>query len=195
MANKPIHLRMKAKNPSGRQAMWEAIRSNKDGFTLTGLTNSFSDLKRETLRTYIRALIAGGYVVKATEGDVKTPTIFKLAKDVGVNAPNVNSKGELSKLGNGTQQMWHAMRILKKFSYTDLSVTASTEETPVSILTAKAYAKTLCKAGYLRREKEGLYCFIASRYTGPRAPMIQRLKTVFDPNLQKIVWQQEANDD
>lgn len=153
MANKPIHLRMKAKNPSGRQAMWEAIRANKDGFTLTGLTNSFSDLKRETLRTYLRALIAGGYVVKATEGDVKTPTIFKLAKDVGVNAPNVNSKGELSTLGNGTQQMWHAMRILKKFSYTDLSVTASTEETPVSILTAKAYVKTLCKAGYLRREK------------------------------------------
>ena len=60
------------------------------------MTNSFSDLKRETLRTYLRALIAGGYVIKATEGDVKTPTIFKLAKDVGVNAPNVNSKGELS---------------------------------------------------------------------------------------------------
>ncbi len=105
MANKPIHLRMKAKNPSGRQAMWEAIRAHKDGFTLTGLANSFCDLKRETLRTYLRALVKGGYVIKASEGNTKTPTVFKLSKDVGVNAPNVNPQGELSTSGNGTQQM------------------------------------------------------------------------------------------
>ena len=195
MANKPIHLRMKAKNPSGRQAMWEAIRDHKNGFTLTGLANSFCDLKRETLRTYLRALVKGGYVIKASEGNTKTPTVFKLSKDVGVNAPNVNPQGELSTSGNGTQQMWRAMRMLRDFSYLDLVAAASTEETPLAMWTVKTYVIALCHAGYLRRVDKGRYAFVAARFTGPRAPMIQRLKTVFDPNLQRIVWQQEAKDD
>lgn len=175
--------------------MWEAIRVHKDGFTLTGLTNNFCDLKRETLRTYLRALVKGGYVIKAVEGDIKTPTVFKLSKDVGVNAPNVNPKGELSTSGNGTQQMWRTMRMLRDFSYLDLVAAASTEETPLSVWTVKTYVIALCHAGYLRRVDKGRYAFVSARFTGPRAPMIQRLKTVFDPNLQRIVWQQEAKDD
>ena len=62
MANKPIHLRMKAKNPCGRQAMWEAIRANKDGFTFRAIVDSFSDLNAATFRTYLRGLVKAGFV-------------------------------------------------------------------------------------------------------------------------------------
>ncbi len=87
------------------------------------------------------------------------------------------------------------MRMLRDFSYLDLVAAASTEETPLAMWTVKTYVIALCHAGYLRRVDKGRYAFIAARFTGPRAPMIQRLKTVFDPNLQRIVWQQEAKDD
>ena len=194
MANKPIHLRMKAKNPSGRQAMWEAIRAHKDGFTLTGLANSFCDLNAKTFRTYLQGLVKAGFVSMSDKERYQAAT-FKLIRDVGVNAPKINRHGKNIEQGNGTQQMWQAMRMLRDFSYLDLVAAASTEETPLSVWTVKTYVIALCHAGYLRRVDKGRYAFIAARFTGPRAPMIQRLKTVFDPNLQRIVWQQEAKDD
>lgn len=194
MANKPIHLRMKAKNPCGRQAMWEAIRANKDGFTLTGLANSFSDLKRSTLETYVHSLLKGGYLESSVPQRFKA-SVFKLIKDVGVNAPRLDKRGKEVTQGAGNEQMWLAMKRLKSFRCQELVGIASTEETLISLATAKTYVETLCRAGYLRRVDAGRYAFIPSKNTGAKAPMIQRLKTVFDPNLQKIVWQQEAGDD
>ena len=91
MANKPIHLRMKAKNPSGRQAMWEAIRAHKDGFTLTGLANSFCDLKRETLRTYLRALVKGGYVIKSVGRQYKNADGFQIVQRCRCERPERQS--------------------------------------------------------------------------------------------------------
>lgn len=29
---------------------------------------------------------------------------------------------------------------------------------------------------------------IAARYSGPKAPQVQRVQQVFDPNLGKVVW-------
>lgn len=194
MANKPIHLRMKAKNPSGRQAMWEAIRIHKDGFTITELANSFSDLKRATLETYVHSLVKGGYLESSPAVRFKAST-FKLVKDVGINAPRLDKYGKEVTQGAGNEQMWLAMKRLKTFRCQELAGIASTEDTVVSLKTVKAYVETLCRAGYLRRVSIGRYAFIPSKNTGHRAPMIQRLRTVFDPNLQKIVWQQEASDD
>lgn len=194
MANKPIHLRMKAKNPCGRQAMWEAIRANRDGFTLTDLANSFSDLKRATLETYVHSLVKGGYLESLPVERFK-PTTFKLTRDVGITAPRLDRQGKEVVQGAGNEQMWLAMKRLKSFRYQELIGIASTEETVISLTTAKTYVQMLCRAGYLRRISDGRYSFLPSKNTGARAPMIQRLKTVFDPNLQKIVWQQEASDD
>lgn len=194
MANKPIHLRMKAKNPCGRQAMWEAIRANKDGFTFRAIVDSFSELNAATFRTYLRGLVKAGFV-EMSDKERYQPATFKLIKDVGINAPKVNRYGQFVKQGQGNEQMWRAMKMLKQFKPSDLQVAAGTEECSISFETARSYVSALYKAGYLKRLDDGTYCFIASRYTGPRAPMIQRLKTVFDPNLQKIVWQQEASDD
>lgn len=36
------------------------------------------------------------------------------------------------------------------------------------------------------------YRFIAGRNSGPRPPQVQRLKQVYDPNLDRVVWRHEA---
>lgn len=194
MANKPINLRMKGKSSTGRQAMWEAMRARKDGFTYREVADSFCDLQGKTFRTYLQGLVKAGFVEMSDKARYEAAT-FKLIKDVGVNAPKINRNGEFVEQGSGTEQMWRAMRMLKNFSYIDLVAAASTEECPVSFNTAKTYAIALCKAGYLRRKSKGQYQFLMACFSGPKAPMIQRLKTVFDPNTQKIVWQQEVADD
>jgi hypothetical protein len=32
------------------------------------------------------------------------------------------------------------------------------------------------------------YRFLAARYSGPKPPMIQRIKAVYDPNRSEVVW-------
>jgi hypothetical protein len=60
-------------------------------------------------------------------------------------------------------------------------------------------------AGYLIEIKKGQaqgtsrlparFRFNPARNTGPRPPMIQRTKAVYDPNLGQVVWQEEPDHD
>jgi hypothetical protein len=90
--------------------------------------------------------------------------------------------------------MWNAIRMLPSFSGRELAYFASTDTVVVAIGTARAYVRLLAKAGYLRREKERYYP-IPGKVKGPKAPMIQRLKTVFDPNINEIVYQEGISDE
>ena len=82
------------------------------------------------------------------------------------------------------------MRILKRFTLNELAMTA---ETPKS--ETQQYVLMLKNAGYLVRMKSRVpndpntpYMFVSGKYTGPKAPMVQRVKRVFDQNLNKVVW-------
>ena len=86
------------------------------------------------------------------------------------------------------------MQMLQQFTSRDLIIHASTDEHPVAQVHANDYCKILAKAGYLRVIKAGrsgrLAVYRFTRFTGPKAPMIQRTKQVFDPNTNEIVWSQ-----
>ena len=73
----------------------------------------------------------------------------------------------------------------------------------VSEASADDYIIFLHRAGYLKmiapakvggfskvREK-ARYRFLSHKNTGPKAPMIQRVKHVYDPNLEQVVWPKE----
>jgi hypothetical protein len=91
------------------------------------------------------------------------------------------------------------MRIVGEFKYRELAVQASTDSHPVKENEAKDYVHHLNKAGYLacvRPSQPGRaarYRMIPTRYSGPQAPMVQRIKHVFDPNTGKVVWPKEAD--
>ena len=98
-----------------------------------------------------------------------------------------------------TDNMWRTMRVLKRFTHRDLAVMARTEEVGVAFDTARDYCKRLHAAGYLAvvDNNNGVhsirtYALIPSKWSGPQAPMIQRIKAVYDPNLGRVVWPPEV---
>ncbi len=80
---------------------------------------------------------------------------------------------------------------------------------PVSISAeaSRAYVGHLFRAGYLievagavylgvgRGAMQARYRLAPGKYTGPRPPMIQRSKAIYDPNIDQVVWEEVKRDD
>jgi hypothetical protein len=186
---KPVDLTAAGPKPYGRDAIWSEIRRQRD-FTFRSIEDA-TDIPKKTIKTYVESLVAAGIVEQTGVGENKQ-RLFKLVADKGVHAPRVRKDGSESEQGRASESMWTAMRLMKQFSPRDLAINASTEEVPVSEVHAKDYCKFLSRARYLRVVKpskpgtQAVYQFV--RFTGPRAPMVQRVKQVFDPNTGTVVW-------
>jgi len=185
MARKPIN---EVKSMQTRDAIWTAIRAYGKPFTA-------AELRKETacsdsqVREYLNCLTAAG-ILEITgqtggNGFIKPAKLYELALDKGVEAPRVRRDGSEVTQGRGREQMWETMRALTSFTIADLYVFASTDDHPVAEREAADYCRHLAKAGYLRRDDEH-YTLI--KRTGPKPPMVQRVKSVYDPNLGKVVW-------
>ena len=97
--------------------------------------------------------------------------------------------------GQKRENLWQVMRILRRFTPRELAVSARTPECMVGVAEAAEYCRYLHLAGYLTR-RGGLYQMHATSFTGPRAPMIQRTRRVWDPNRNEVRWQGgEVRDD
>lgn len=186
---KPVHLAAAGPKPHGRDAIWVEIRKQRT-FTYRSLREA-TDIPHKTIQDYLTGLEAAGIVARRGTTDAGAVS-FELAKDKGVHAPRVRKDGSDVEQGRATESMWSAMRMMKQFTPRDLAVHASTDVIPVSEVHAKDYCRHLAQAKYLRVIKpskpgtQAVYQFV--RFTGPKAPMIQRVKQVFDPNTGKVVW-------
>ena len=179
-----------------REALWAAMR-RLGRFTVRQVTDE-TRLGLDTARDYVRGLELAGYLKRAGiaegtgQGVARRAVVYELVRDVGVEAPRVRKDGTEVTQGRGREQMWRTMKVLGEFSARDLAIHASTEEHSVSLKEAKHYIRYLVKAGYLAVVRTtGLawrYRLLPSKNTGPRAPMIQRVRQVFDPNLGRVIW-------
>lgn len=212
---KAVHLKPRHGFLTHRDAIWAAIRELKT-FTIldiehkvNGDSSKGADVKTnvstDTIKTYVRGLTAANYLQEIegqpNEKDLRICYVRKrweLIKDIGIDAPRVTRKGEPVTQGKARLQMWKAMKVLGDFNWIELTATASTKDVVIKELDAKDYIKHLHAAGYLKRSQDHQpgsptrYRFIKTQYTGPLAPMIQRVKHVFDPNLGKVVWPKEG---
>lgn len=182
MACKPMH---KRSNLASRQAVWDAIR-RLGTFTVRELRDE-TLLGVDSVRDYVAGLEAAGYLVQYVRLNNEARS-WKLIKDIGSDAPRVRKDGTPVTQGQGRENMWQAMRMMRAFTAKELAIHARTPGCHVEESTAEDYARHLWHAGYLRREKDGSYLMLPTAYTGPRAPMIQRTKVVWDPNQNKIRW-------
>lgn len=200
MARQPIDRALTRRHPISRQAIWQAIRLRAAGFSVTDLERA-TRMKRATIRSYVEALRAGGFVEAGSAPRFASVT-YRLVRDIGHEAPRLRRDGEPVTQGAAREQMWRTMKIAMQFTAADLAVQASVPDSVVSEVDAKDYCKRLAAAGYLVPVAGGragngnvaapsVYRFVRSRDTGPLPPMVQRLKTVFDPNLNQVVWQEE----
>lgn len=202
MARKPVHLLTTSKKPAGRQGIWQAIRAQRQAFTVSSLAQA-TDIRRDTIRSYLHCLEAARYIDPLPD----EPGTYLLLRDVGVEAPRVTKDGRPVTQGLAREQMWRTMKILTSaWSHRDLAIAASTEAVPVAEDDAKDYCRNLTLAGYLMIVVKGKggsgpqvaatrYRFDRTKNTGPRPPMVQRMRTVFDPNLGRIVWHPEVDDE
>lgn len=171
------------KAADGRQAMWLALKRAPDQITVADVTRH-TGLHRWTVAKYLKALAEAGYL-EIVEAPVGLPGIWKLIKDIGHHAPRVRADGSKVTQGEAYNQLWRGMYMLKEFTFADLIQNASIE---IPENTAKDYCKRLLAAGYLRvlrkadphRAQIALYRLI--RHSGPRAPQVQRVRRVYDPN-------------
>ncbi|KDB09487.1 hypothetical protein LIG30_1459 [Burkholderia sp. lig30] len=206
MARKPAHLEQNGgKGP--RQRAWEAIRRQRNDFTTDSVVKT-SKVDKAAVQTYLQSLARGGFI--ETIGDRMALGVtkhYRLVRDTGVEAPRLNRQGQPVLRSRGSENMWRTMRIMGEFSWRELAMHASTPDTVIAEMAAKAYVQGLAHAGYLtvvdpghpfikgKGAKQARYRLLVSKYTGPRPPMIQRTKSVYDPNLGKVVWQEEPDHD
>jgi hypothetical protein len=169
-----------------REYLWEKILEKKE-FT-SGEIYNVSMLERSTISEYLASLVVAGYlsVEKAKGKESK----YKLIKPVS-EPPRVREDGSRITAGMGRQNMWRTMRIRKIFTLNDLIALSSVDEHKIAEEEAKTYVSYLEKAGYLKKidrlsMSKATFRFI--RDTGPKSPMIQRVRRVYDPNLKQIVW-------
>ena len=202
----PVHLHPNGKL-MGRDAIWTAIRELKK-FTINDLDGKINDQPKtqvnvDTIKTYVTGLTKAEYL-KPIAGIRRpddhsgryTRKRWELINDVGVEAPRVTKNGTPVTQGRNREQMWQAMKILSSFDFRELAANASTEECRISEGDAKIYIQYLAKARYLARlsapiNKKGIpgrYKLLPSMRTGPKPPMIQRIKQVYDPNLDEVMW-------
>lgn len=204
MARKPAHLELVGgKGP--RQRVWEAIRrlavTADATFTEADIWDATEGAERDIetgmIRDYRRGLVnAGILVVVRLHGNRRTPAAFRLAVDLGAEAPRLRKDGTPVTMGLAQEQMWRTLRMLKgDTNARELAAHASTPQIPVNIKAAGDYLRNLHLASYLQCVKPGKPGARATlaRYrlvsnTGPRPPMVCRTDAIYDPNLAATVW-------
>lgn len=206
MSRPPVHLTATGRR-GDRQAMWEILRAlHQAGETISTLairSRLPGKVPGGRVRDYLVGLEAAGYLERYGEAQRRSgETVrYRLVRDVGVEAPRVTRDGRQVTQGAGREQLWRTMRIVGEFNHRELAVQSSTEEQPVAENEAAFYCQYLARAGYLVITAEGgpsrlaRYRLLPSRYTGPRAPQIQRIRQVWDANRQEVVWRPEDGDD
>lgn len=186
-SRKPAHLEMVG-GKSPRQYMWEAIRANRTGFTQYQIARR-SDQDDGAVKAYLGALHKGGFIAPVRVFKRLEEVTYHLAKDNGVEAPHLNSKGQPTKVGLATKAIWRTLRILSTASIEQIAHYASASGSQVAPATVDRYCADLLRAGYLERIA-GSYQLLPRRYTGPKPPIVQKRvdRQVFDPNLNRVVW-------
>lgn len=187
MSRKPMD---KLNGFDSREAMWKLIRDWK-AVTVKDLCLK-TGMEPSSVRDYLRGLTNAGYM---EEDSTNKAAVFTLVRDAGIDAPRVRKDGSRVVQGQGRINMWRTMRILRRFSATELAVSSSTENCEIQSHTASDYINHLCRAGYLRYDGNGSYFFMEHMFTGPKPPMVQRVKRVWDQNLKQVMWSEDGGND
>lgn len=209
MARRPISTYVGGKGP--RQLIWEAIRA-KDGAEWTGYQIArAAGVTDNTVTTYLQALDKAGIVTLVRTvfiSNIAAEKWFVLAEDQGLEAPRLRRDGTRVTQGLAQEQMWRSLRLLATdMNARELAAHATTTAVPVTESAAEHYLAALNSADYLviTRKGHGLgksgkgiqerYRLNPARNTGPRPPMVCKLKVIYDPNEAKVVYAPTVTDE
>lgn len=171
---------------TARQAAWRSIRElGARGDFVAADVALASKAGPYAVQDYLKLLVKA-QILERTPGErnpLQRPSIYRLLRDLGVDAPKVLADGSIDDRPTAQERLWAAMKSLGEFRYRDLMLTAG-----VPLNSATGYVQRLAKAGYLAPgSRRGTYRLRREMNTGPRPPAIRRDKTVFDLNLGRKV--------
>jgi hypothetical protein len=155
--------------------------------TVQDILNRSSCTDHSTVRGFLILLARAG--IAQQEAGAKPPAWRLLKRPTRL--PRLNKYGKVVR--SGTEAMWNAIRALTSFEASELALSASTEERPIALETAKTYCRRLFEAGYLKETRTGtpgrpaVYRLKPGMNTGPLPPQILRTKLVFDQNRGEIM--------
>lgn len=187
---KPVQFEMIG-GKCARQRIWEEIRKNAESFQILPIAQH-ANADPETVKTYLQCLQAGEFVEAVTRGHLKK-AVYRLVKDTGIESPRLTRKGEPVKQGLIVEAMWCTLRILGQMDARQLQNHVVASGLDMTLTYAKRYIAALKKAGYLSVVRAGnphrmeVIQLKPAMNTGPRAPQIQNVKTVYDPNLNRVM--------
>lgn len=184
-----------------RQRVWLAIRDNAEEFTIQQVAD-LGSMKYDSARDFLTGLKRAGIIEeirrerKQYSGSHIQTIFFKLANDMGYTAPSVDRNGNLLTPRPVNKAMWNTLRITKQaMNANELAALSSNDELKVSIDTADRYLRLLHEAGYLKVMQESHHAVRKAKYmllphmnTGAKPPQVQRVKQVFDPNLNETMY-------
>ena len=98
-----------------------------------------------------------------------------------------------------SQAMWTAMRLLRRFSPTDVLFSVSAARPDISLKEVQSYCQFLAKANVLRVLKKAGFgareaSYAVARNSGPLAPYQKRVRVLIDPNEGQIIWTPEVEE-
>lgn len=189
----------------GSAYYWKVVRdltsADRDRrFTIEDVLGQTNSVDKSTVRQWLTNLVDAGIAARLDPERPGAPALFRLLQRP-TTLPHLARDGRI--VASGQEAMWNAMRALRSFSALELAVSASTEERPVALETAKSYIQRLQAAGYLTVEREAVrgrgarLAVVRLKKTmnrGPLAPRILRTKLVYDPNINEVVGEAEAED-
>lgn len=181
MAQKPIDKRSQY---ATREHLWKIMLKLKH-FTATELANE-TTYRTSTVASYLKGLTAAGVITR-------TGAVYTIdPKTAPLDPPRVREDGTPVTQGMGRANMWRTLKMRKQVTVAELAGFASSQTITVALSEAEYYLCYLEKGGYvelMEGSSPRRYRFNYERYTGPKAPMIQRVHNVYDQNTRQIVWQ------
>lgn len=179
---------------SARQATWErmcVLTRDAGSFSVRDVRGGTGFRSDTQVRAFVEELCGAGHVVETTASGTSTARMYRVARRSSIVPPPGGCDTQ-------TANLWRTIRMLKAFSTADLQIAASTEDVPVTLPMTQRFLSHLVRAGYLtlvtkaRAGRSATYQLKAHMNTGPKAPVIRKVKEVFDPNREQVVWREIA---
>lgn len=181
----------------GSAYMWSVVRElteqDRDrAFSAAEVLARTTRTEVSTVRKWLKTLARAGILESSPDGSawrcLRRPVLL----------PHLSNDGRI--VSTGQDAIWNAIRKLKSFTAAEVAVAASTEETPVALATAARYVRALNDAGYFVVERAGrpgrpaCYRLKPAMAKRPLAPRILRAKLIYDPNVNAVVGESEAEE-
>lgn len=148
------------------QPLWDALAEAGKALSVTDLLCR-TTVNRGAAENRLRHWSRGGYIIRIPGRPVR----YAMPPQAASTPPSVTADGVVARRVPDRERLWLAMRVLKRFDFPALQITAEAEQA-----SARAYVVQLVRSGHLRVARTGngrtgeQATYVLVQNTGRQAP-------------------------